>query len=65
MPTAGVLRCLRPGLRVRPAPVLSKPMMSVEMPKGRTPPLCVYRCWMPETYSAMYSTEGASSNVSR
>ena len=23
-------------------------MMSVEMPKGRTPPLCVYRCWMPE-----------------
>ena len=39
--------------------------ISVEMPKGRTPPLCVYFCWMPETYSATCSTEGASSKVSR
>ena len=39
--------------------------MSVESPKGRTPPLCVYFCWTPPTYRVMYSTDAESSRVRR
>jgi hypothetical protein len=43
---------------------LSKPTIMVLMPKGRTPPLCVYRCWTPATYLVMYSMDAGSSTVS-
>ena len=47
------------------APSGEKPQMSVESPKGRTPPLCVYFCWTPPTYRVMYSTDAESSRVRR
>mmetsp|Transcript_22278 Transcript_22278/g.75320 ORF Transcript_22278/g.75320 Transcript_22278/m.75320 type:complete len:274 (+) Transcript_22278:104-925(+) len=43
----------------------SKPTMSEETPKGRTPPRCVYRCCVAARKRAMYSTDGASSHVRR
>ena len=43
----------------------SKPAISVEMPKGLTPPDCVYFCWMPAMCLVMCSTPGRSSIVSR
>lgn len=41
----------------------SKPMISVEMPKGRTPPDYVYFCCTPAMYRVSCSTEMGSSYV--
>ena len=37
--------------------------MSVEIPKGLMPPLCVYFCCTPAMYLVRYSTETFSSSV--
>ena len=37
--------------------------MSVLIPNGLTPPLCVYRCCTPATYFVMYSIDTGSSTV--
>ena len=42
----------------------SAPMISVQSPNGRTPPFCVYFCWIPAMKRAMYSTDAGSSTVS-
>lgn len=44
---------------------LSKPMIKVLIPKGRTPPLWVYLCCTPATYFVMYSMVTGSSTVNR
>ena len=44
---------------------LSKPTIRVLIPKGLTPPLCVYRCCTPATYLVMYSIVTGSSTVRR
>lgn len=43
----------------------SKPMMSVEIPNGLTPPDCVYFCWIPAICLVMYSIVTGSSTVRR
>lgn len=43
----------------------SKPTISVLMPNGLTPPLCVYLCCTPATYLVIYSIETGSSTVRR
>ena len=37
--------------------------MSVEIPKGLMPPLCVYLCCTPAMYLVRYSTDTFSSSV--
>ena len=46
-------------------PSFANPASMLLTPKGRTPPLCVYFCWVFAMNLAMYSIDGASSQVSR